>query len=318
MKKLLSLSLVLCLLLGVCVAAGADGYPSAPITVIVCRASGGSADVIARQFAPFLAKELNGNVVVENVDGGSGANGLTKAWRADPDGYTLVLGNFPSYVLNEVVEGDKAYEMKGFQPIVGISGNEGNVLIVPPDSAFTTVEELVAYGKENPGALNMAVTSGISNSALAQAMFLSQSGIEVNSIPYDSGNKCANAVIGKEVDVAVCSGTAIYTAAADGTVRVLATFGPKEDESLPGVPTFASVYGEQYAYDVVMGILAPKDTPEDVLTVLREAAYKAVTSEEFQQQAASFNVVPRTAEELYDVILGAYTLGEDAKDLLAQ
>ena len=318
MKKLVTLVLALCMLLSVCVAAQAASYPSAPITIIVCRSAGGSADIVARQFAPYLGKELNTNVVVENVDGGSGSIGLTQAWRATPDGYTLVWGNFPSYVLSEVVDGDKDYVMREFQPIVGVSGNEGNVLIVPGDSQFNTVEELVAYATENPGKLNMAVTSGVSNSALAQAMFLSETGVDVVSIPYDSGNKCATAVIGKEVDVAVCSGSAIYNAAADKTVRVLATFGPKEDEALPGVPTFASIYGEEFAYDVVMGLLAPKDTPADVLTALREAGLKAATSEELKAEANSFNVVPRNAEELALVIEGAYTLGDATKDLLGQ
>lgn len=347
MKKTLALILTLCLCIGMlsaCSAASGTGtttapattaapagteapadttpaeepvnYPTAPITIIVCRAAGGSADVVARTFAPYLAEQLGVNVVVENVDGGSGSIGLTQAWRAEPDGYTLVLGNYPSYVLNEVVDGSKEYKMNGFQSVVGISGNEGNVLIVPADSQFTTVQELVDYANANPGDLNMAVTSGVSNSALAQAMFLSETGVEVTSIPYDSGNKCATAVIGKEVDVAVCSGAAIYSAFADGNVRVLATFGPEADVNLPGVPTFASIYGEEFAYDVVMGLMAPPSTPEAVLQILRDAAYAAVTSDAFLNGENGFNVCPRSAAELDEVIAGAYTLGESVKDLL--
>lgn len=298
------------------VSTGSD-FPKGTITIVVCRGAGGSADTVARMFAPYFAEQLGCNVIVENVDGGSGKIGLSQVYRADPDGYTLVLGNFPSYILTEVVEGeDVEYEMRGFEPVAGISGKEGNVLIVPADSPFETVEELVAYGVDNPGKLSMAVTSGISNSALAQAMFLNVSGVDLTIIPYDSGNNCVTAIMGKEVDCAVCSSTATYTPAAEGTVRVLTTFGEMEDEQLEGVPTFASIYGEEYGYDVVMGILAPPDTPEEILTVLREAAYAADNDPAFAEAAgSSFRVVSRTGDELAEVIESCYALAEASKDL---
>lgn len=237
---------------------------------------------------------------------------------AAPDGYTLVLGNFPSYVLTQHIEGGVDYVMSDFEPIVGVSGNEGNVLIVPGDSPFNSVEELLAYDQENPGKLNMAVTSGLSNSSLAQAMFISQTKLQSATIPYDDGNSCVTAVMGKHVDMAVCSGVAAYQPASDGTIKVLCTFGPEEDDKLPDVPTFASMYGEEYAYDVVMGILAPPETPEDVLAILREAGLDAAQDPEFAAAAGdSFTVVPRNDEELAEVISGCYDLADSAKDLLA-
>lgn len=298
-------------------ASTSSDFPKGTITIVVCRGAGGSADTIARMFAPYFAENLGCNVIVENVEGGSGKIGLSQVYRADPDGYTLVLGNFPSYILTEVIEGeDVAYEMDKFEPIAGISGKEGNVLIVPADSPFESVEELVAYGLENPGKLSMAVTSGISNSALAQAMFLGVSGVDLTVIPYDSGNNCVTAVMGKEVDCAVCSSTAAYTPADEGTIRVLTTFGEMEDEELEGVPTFSSIYGEEYGYDVVMGILAPPETPDEILTVLREAAYAANNDPAFTEAAgSSFHVVPRTSDELAEVIEGCYNLAEASKDL---
>lgn len=292
-------------------------FPKGTITIVVCRGAGGSADTVARMFAPYFAENLGCNVIVENVEGGSGKIGLSQVYRADPDGYTLVLGNFPSYILTEVVEGeDVEYEMRGFEPIAGISGKEGNALVVPADSPFETLEDLVAYGVENPGKLNMAVTSGISNSALAQAMFLGVTGVDLTVIPYDSGNNCVTAVMGKEVDCAVCSSTATYTPAAEGTIRVLTTFGEMEDEQLEGVPTFSSIYGEEYGYDVVMGILAPPETPEEILTILREAADAANNDPAFAEAAgSSFHVVPRTGDELAEVIENCYNLAEASKDL---
>ena len=295
-------------------AAASSDFPKGTITIVVCRGAGGSADTVARMYAPYLAEKLGCNVIVENVEGGSGKVGLSQVYRSDPDGYTLVLGNFPSYVLTEVVEGgDVEYQMSGFEPIVGVSGKEGNVLIVPADSPYQNLEDLVAAGAD----LKMAVTTGVSNSSLAQAMFLDVTKVSVTSIPYDSGNNCVTAVMGKEVDCAICSSTASYTPAAEGTLRVLTTFGDMEDEKLEGVPTFSSIYGEEYGYDVVMGVLAPPETPEEILTTLRDAAYEAVQDPAFAEAAgSSFNVVPRTSDELEEVINGCYSLAEASKDLL--
>lgn len=295
-------------------AATSSDFPKGTITIVVCRGAGGSADTVARMYAPYLAEKLGCNVIVENVEGGSGKVGLSQVYRSDPDGYTLVLGNFPSYVLTEVVEGgDVEYQMSGFEPIVGVSGKEGNVLIVPADSPYQNLEDLVAAGAD----LKMAVTTGVSNSSLAQAMFLDVTKVSVTSIPYDSGNNCVTAVMGKEVDCAICSSTASYTPAAEGTLRVLTTFGDMEDEKLEGVPTFSSIYGEEYGYDVVMGVLAPPETPEEILTTLRDAAYEAVQDPAFAEAAgSSFNVVPRTSDELEEVINGCYSLAEASKDLL--
>nr|WP_325204072.1 tripartite tricarboxylate transporter substrate binding protein [uncultured Oscillibacter sp.] len=295
-------------------APASSGFPKGTITIVVCRGAGGSADTVARMYAPYLAEKLGCNVIVENVEGGSGKVGLSQVYRADPDGYTLVLGNFPSYVLTEVVEGgDVEYQMSGFEPIAGVSGKEGNVLIVPADSPYQSLEELVSSGAN----LKMAVTTGVSNSSLAQAIFLDVTKVDVTSIPYDSGNNCVTAVMGKEVDCAICSSTAAYTPAAEGTLRVLTTFGDMEDEKLEGVPTFASIYGEEYGYDVVMGILAPPETPEEILTTLRDAACEAAQDPAFAEAAgSSFSVVPRTNQELKEVIDGCYSLAEASKDLL--
>lgn len=293
------------------------GFPKSPVKIIVCRGAGGSADTVARMFAPYFQKTLGVNVVVENIDGGSGKIGLSQAFRSNPDGYTLVIGNFPSYVLTQAIEGGVDYVMSDFEPIVGVSGNEGNVLIVPGDSPFNSVEELVAYDQEHAGELNMAVTSGLSNSSLAQAMFISQTDLTSSTIPYDDGNSCVTAVMGKHVDMAVCSAVASYQPASDGAIKVLCTFGENEDDKLPGVPTFASLYGEEYSYDVVMGILAPPETPDEILEILRTAGLEAAQDPEFAEAAsASFNVVPRTADELAEVISGCYDLAESTRDIL--
>jgi tripartite-type tricarboxylate transporter receptor subunit TctC len=333
MKKIICAALVLCLCIAALTgcagsapaadpaapapAAGAGDFPNSPVKVVVVRGAGGSADVVARMFAPYFQKARGTTVVVENIEGGAGKVGLSQVFRAAPDGYTLVLGNFPSYVVTQVIEGGVDYVMSDFEPVVGVSGNEGNVLVVSADSPYNTVEELVAADKANPGAMNMAVTSGLSNSSLAQSMFVDATDFTAATIPYDDGNECITAVMGGHVDLAVCSGVASYLPFAEGTVKVLCTFGPAEDEKLPGVPTFSSMYGEQFAYDVIMGILAPPGTPEEVLKVLRDAGYAAAQDPEYAAAAGeSFNVVPRDYNALTEAIKGCYDLTEASRESL--
>lgn len=322
MKKMSFAMVALCL--GVsCFAfqtsAKAAAYPDKPIKIIVVRQAGGSADIVARMYAPFLQKALgaNAHVVVENVIGGAGRIGLTQAFRAAPDGYTLVIANLPSYVLTQHIEGNVPYVMSQFEPVVGISGNEGNVLIVPGNSPINSVEELIAYDKANPGKLNMGVTSGLSNSSLALAMLLDKTKIGPQAIPFDDGNAVVTAIMGKHVDVGVCSAVAAYNPFASKSIKVLCSFGKTIDSNLPGVPTFASIYGEEFAYDVTMGLLAPPKTPADVLKVLRDAAIKGANDPELAKTVGkSFTVVPQSAEEFGKDIANNYKLAESCKELL--
>src|SRR5665648_104451 len=141
-------------------------YPEKPVKIIVCRSAGGSTDMVARTFQPYLQKYLGTNVVVENIDGAAGRIGLTAAFKADPDGYSLVFGNFPSYVLTEHIAGGVDYKISDFVPIYNVNGGESAAIVVPFDSPYNTIEDLVAAAKASPGMINAALPSGLSNSSL--------------------------------------------------------------------------------------------------------------------------------------------------------
>ncbi len=310
------------LLLGLACLAGqssaeAAGFPEKPLRIIVARQAGGSADIVARMFAPYFAKALGQNVVVENVTGGSGRIGISQAFRSAPDGYTLLMVNLPSYVLTQHIEGGVDYVMSEFEPIVGVSGNEGNVLIVPGDSPFNSMQDIIDADKADPGSLNMAITSGLSNSSLASAMFLDKTGIDPVSIPYDDGNAVVTAIMGKHADAGVCSAVAAYGPFGAKSIKVLCSFGNTPDANLPGVPTFGSVYGAEFAYDVTMGIVAPPNTPADILKILRDAGIKGARDPEFAKTVGkTFTVVPATGEEFAAGVAGNYKLADASREML--
>ncbi len=211
MRKQIISNILLCLLAALiagCSGRLAESGLQGSVRLVVVRGRGGSADIVARAFAPYFQEELGVEVVVENVEGGAGKVGLTQVYYAKPDGRTLVLGNFPSYVLSQELENGVFHDISEFEPIVGISGNEGNVLVASNDSPYNSLEELLEYDRAHRGQLHMAVTSGISNSSLAQTMLVSQTGLSATAFPHDDGNSCVKAVVSKRVNLAVCSGAA--------------------------------------------------------------------------------------------------------------
>jgi tripartite-type tricarboxylate transporter receptor subunit TctC len=318
MKKILFALFALCLGIGLTSAPQSAGaaYPDKPIRIIVARNAGGSADIVARMYAPFLQKYIGANVVVENITGGAGKIGLSQAFRAAPDGYTLVLGNFPSYILTQHIEGGVDYVMSEFEPIVQIAGGDANVLIVPGNSPFNSVDDVVKYAKEHVGELNLGITSGLSNSSMALGMLLGVTGIEVQPIPFDDGTSTVTAAMGGHIDLGICSAVASYQPASDGALKVLTTFGVEADKNLPTTPLFSALYGPEYGYDVTMGLLAPPKVPADVLKTLRDAAYKAATDPEFAEVGGkAFGVMPMDWQGLAAGIANNYKLADDSREI---
>ena len=292
-------------------------YPTKPIRIIVCRSAGGSTDIVARTFQPYLQKYLGGNIIVENIDGAAGRIGLTEAHKSDPDGYTLVFGVFPSYVLTQHIEGNVDYKMSDFIPIYNVNGGESNAIVVPFDSPFQTLEDLVQHAKENPGTLTAAVPSGLSNSSLGYAVLLGASEIDVIRIPYESGATALQAAMGQHVDFTVASAINVYQPAADNRVRVLAVFNPQRDPNLPDVQTFAESYGDKYAYEALSGLMAPPNTPAEIISILEEASAKAVADPEFVETASKlFQILPLTSEEFEGAVTNSYAIAEEFRDFL--
>ncbi len=321
MRKQIISNILLCLLAALiagCSGRLAESGLQGSVRLVVVRGRGGSADIVARAFAPYFQEELGVEVVVENVEGGAGKVGLTQVYYAKPDGRTLVLGNFPSYVLSQELENGVFHDISEFEPIVGISGNEGNVLVASNDSPYNSLEELLEYDRAHRGQLHMAVTSGISNSSLAQTMLVSQTGLSATAFPHDDGNSCVKAVVSKRVNLAVCSGAAAQRPFAERAVKVLCTFGVEEDAKFPGVPSFSAAYGAEYGYDVIMGVLAPPGTDESILAKLREAGLSAALRSDFTAAAGDkFNVAARDHIALADAISSCYRLTEASREYLS-
>ena len=257
-------------------------FPTGPVKIVVARGAGGSTDVIARAIQPYFQKYLGQPVVVENMKGGGGKIGNAFVYDAEPDGYTLLLGVFASDLLTDALE-ETGYDFSQFVPIYNVGGGDYNALVVAADSPITSYEDLVEEAKTRT--LTVAMTAGLSNSQLAYAMLVEETGIEFQVVPYDSGGEAITAAIGGHVDLTLASVVRARDLQEEGRARVIVGFGEERDELLPDVPMFCEYYPGSFA-NSAQPVLAPPGLPDEIQQVLEDALKQAVNDPEFVASAS--------------------------------
>lgn len=255
--------------------------PQENITMIVSYKAGSGTDNTARVLSEYATKTIGKTVVIQNMEGGSGAIGWTALAQAKPDGYTLGFVNLPTLCSN-IVEGLGDYTMDDFVAICN-HVNETAMVIVGKDSQFNTLEELVAYAKENPGALKASTNGEKASNHIGAALFAKSANIEYTAIPYGGTADQLLAMRQGEVDFSVAKLADI--ASMQSEVKVLGVFDTERLAELPDVPTL----GEFGYYDKWYGsrraIVAPKGTPKNIIDYYANAFKEAMNDPEYIEAA---------------------------------
>ena len=241
----------------------AQEYPSKPVRIIVPFPPGGSADLMPRVVAEKLAEKWGQPVIVENRPGAAGNIGADVVYRAEPDGYTLLSGPPPPLVINRLLYQKLSYDSSQFVPITVI-GAIPNVLLVNPKVNVSTVQELIAYVKANPGKLNYASQGSGSTSHLTAELFKSMAGgLNITHVPYKGTAPALADLLGGQVEM-MCDNLGVSLPhVRSGKLKALAVASAKRVKTLPDVPTMAeSLPGfEAVAW---FGIVAPPRTPSAI------------------------------------------------------
>jgi tripartite-type tricarboxylate transporter receptor subunit TctC len=275
-------TLALALLL-FCAHAFAAAYPDHPIHLIVPFAAGGGNDTVARLVGHSLTAELGQPVVVDNRPGAGGVVGAEAAARAPADGYTLFLGGVGSHAINPNLHAHLSYDpVKDFAPI-SLIASAPLVLVVHPSVAATSVRELVALARAQPGRLNYASNGNGSSSHLASAMFASMACINMVHVPYKGLSPALTDLLSGQVQLMFSSVVAILPHVKAGKLRALAVSSTKRLPLLPDIPTVAEAGVPGYQSSSWYGILAPAGTPADVVARLNAAIVKAVAEPDVRQ-----------------------------------
>lgn len=239
--------------------ASAQAWPSRPIRIIVPFGLGGSADVAGRFLSEPLTQALGQPVVIENRPGAGGTIGADAVVKAAPDGHTLLLMS-NTHTANETLLPNRPYVlMRDLSPVAFINVAH-HVLAVHPSLPATSVQELIAYAKANPGKLDYASSGPGTPYHIAGEVFRARAGIEITHIPFRGSNEARTALIAGQVPMMFDAIPTMAEQARAGSVRALATTGPQRSPLLPDVPTVAEVL-PGYEASIWLGLMAPAATP---------------------------------------------------------
>ncbi|MGB3431451.1 Bug family tripartite tricarboxylate transporter substrate binding protein [Achromobacter sp.] len=264
--------------------AEAAPFPDRPITLVVPLAAGSTADILARSIQLGLSQQLGQTVVVENKPGGGGQIAMSYVAKASPDGYTLVLGSNNTWAINLGLFSKLSYDpTKDFVPVAYLAGGS-NVLVVPSDSPYRSVPELVSALKAQPGKLMYSSGGNGTTHHLSAELLLSITGTQAAHIPYRGAPQGVAAVMAHEVAFAFYNTPSVSGLVKEGKLRALAVTGEARSPLLPDVPTMMEEGVPGYMITVDLGLMAPAGTPPDVVEKLNAAARKVMDSAEQRQR----------------------------------
>jgi tripartite-type tricarboxylate transporter receptor subunit TctC len=275
-RDLLHLALGVVASASVSSAALALDYPTRPVTIIVPFAAGGPADITARIVGEQHAKRLGQQFIIENVNGAGGTIGATRAARATPDGYTLILGHMGTHAAAPALYPDLAYDpAEDFAPI-GLIAEFPEVLVTRKDFPAGTLKDFVTYAKAEQSRLNMA-HAGVGSVSYVGCLLLNTAiGIKPTLVPFTGSAPATNALMAGQVDYFCDPIIGQLAQIRAGNVRALAIAAAARHPLLPNVPTAAEEGLPQFNIAPFFALFAPKGTPQPVVDALAAALDQAL------------------------------------------
>ncbi len=257
----------------------AGQFPDGPIKFITPTPPGGTLDILGRCIQPFVQKTLNVSVTIENVPGASHKIGLTRVWKTNPDGYTLISNSIPQNIIGEAALFKTDYRIKDFAYICAIA-KVSSVLFVNWDN-WKSFEEFLSAARQRT--LAGAVSGVGSGSHLSGLVTMDRLKINTKWVNFDSGGEAITSLAGKHTDFTVTPMTTALSLYTAKKIRPLVVFDSEPDESFPDIPTIRQKGVEITTTPVFFGILAPPGTPADRVRVLENAFQRAVSDPALQK-----------------------------------
>jgi tripartite-type tricarboxylate transporter receptor subunit TctC len=253
----------------------AQAFPSRAITIIVPYPPGGPIDSLARLIAQEAAADLKQSVVVENRPGASGIVGTGAVARAEPDGYTLILGTNQTHATNQNLIKSWTFDaVKDFAPVAGVAAMP-HVLVVRKEFSANSLGDVVAMARAKPGALTFGSMGNGSGAHLAGELFKTKAGIDMLHVPYKGLSPMTTELLAGRVDLSVAPLPGLVAQQiASGNIRALGIASAKRTPQLDAVPTFAEAGVAGVEADAWSALFAPARTPSAVIDQL----YKAVAA----------------------------------------
>ena len=274
---------------GLAAPAMAQAFPSKSLRIVVPFAAGGAGDLTARIVAAELTLSLGQPVVIENKPGAGGVVAASTVARADPDGHTMFLMSNGTAVTASLYNSLPYDTLKDLAPVSTL-GTFDLAVLVPADSPFKTLGELVAFAKANPNKLNVGSINIGSTQNLAAELFKSSADIDVQIVPFKATPELVGALRGKQVDVGVEILGPALTQIKAGAFRALAVTGKKRSSVLPDVPTAVEAGVKGFQASSWNALAVPGKTPRPIIDRLNKDIVAALSKPEVKKKLADLNI----------------------------
>ena len=290
-------------------AQGAGEYPNRPIRMVVGFAAGGGTDITARTLQPKLQQILGGNIIIDHRPGAGGNVATEMVVRAQPDGYTLLMGTIAALAINPTLYRNLSFDPQTDLTPISQSGSILNVLVVPADRPWRSIGELIAAARARPDTITYG-SSGVGGAGhLGGALLDQMAGIRTVHVPYRGGGPLLTDLIGGKIDYAFATAPTTIPHIEAGRLRALAVPTPTRSALLPNVPAVAETLpgyevGNWYA------LVGPRGLPRPIVDRLASAMRQTLQDPDMRRHLSTHGVepTPSTPEEL-----GRFIRDETAK-----
>jgi tripartite-type tricarboxylate transporter receptor subunit TctC len=283
--------------------ASGQAYPAKPVRFIAGFPAGGPSDIVTRAVAKRMSELMGQPVIVENRAGAGGHIAVEAVAKAPPDGYTILLaGSFltigPS--LNPKLPYDPVRDLVP----VGLIARNQYLLVVHPAVPARNVKELIALARSRPGQLNYGSSGVGAPPHLATELLKTMARVDAVHVPYKGATPAIADLIGGHIDFYIGGISGLISQVRSGKVRALAVTGARRSSELPDVPTIAEAALPGYDISTWFGVVAPAETPKDIVARLNATLLKIIGEKETQSYLAAQGLEPATStpEELARII----------------
>jgi tripartite-type tricarboxylate transporter receptor subunit TctC len=305
MRQLIGLGTLLGLLLASAIGAAQaqTGYPSRPITMVVPLPAGGTADLLCRFAAEKASGLLGQQVVIENRPGGAGGRVATEAvLRAAPDGYTLLCAPQLTYSITHLVFAKAAFDTRGMEPI-SVLATYPLILIVKPELAANSLQDLLTYARANPGKINYGHQGKGNTGHLLGELLMLEGKFRMTEIPYRGSAPAINDLLAGNIDLVPDYLLANKANIDAGKLKFLATGARTRPKDYPNVATIAETLPGVYA-DTWMGVAAPPGTPKEIAKKISDAIRQGLQTPDMRARILALEAEPlgSTPDQMRDII----------------
>jgi tripartite-type tricarboxylate transporter receptor subunit TctC len=274
-----------------------DAYPSRIVKIVVPAAGGSTTDTLARVVADKLTQKWGKSAIVENIAGGAMNIGASSVARAAPDGHTLMVAPPAPLSFNDHLFKDLGYVPTQFVPVT-LLATIPNVLVVRKELPVTSIKELIAYGKANPGKLSYATQGAGSTAHLSASQLEVLAGIKMVHVPYRGAQPALTDIVAGHVDMFFDTPTTSVPLYREGKLKMLGVADTKRLKAVPEVPTISEAGLPGFRSITWFGLVAPPQTPDALADRLNRDVVEILNSKEVTDRlhALSLDVGATTRE----------------------